>query len=82
MMLILPSRSLALASFLTVLSIHTAAPVDAQSLSFFVTSTGSGADGGNLGGLAGADAKCQTLAAAVGAGDREWRAYLRTGGRR
>jgi hypothetical protein len=32
--------------------------------------------GGNLGGLAGADMKCQTLAAAAGAGGRTWRAYL------
>lgn len=45
-------------------------------LGVFVTSTGSGAAGGNLGGLEGADAKCQTLAAAVGAGNRTWRAYL------
>jgi hypothetical protein len=44
-------------------------------MSFFVTSEGSG-DGGNLGGLAGADRHCQTLALAVGAGDRTWRAYL------
>lgn len=43
-------------------------------LSFFITSTPR--DGGNLGGLAGADAHCQSLAAAVGAGDRTWRAYL------
>jgi hypothetical protein len=48
------------------------------SLSFFVTSVGSGAKGGDLGGLAGADETCQTLAAAVGAGDRVWRAYLST----
>jgi hypothetical protein len=33
---------------------------------------------GNLGGLAGADAECQQLAAAVGAGNRTWRAYLST----
>jgi hypothetical protein len=45
------------------------------SLSFFITSVGSG-DGANLGGLAGADAHCQKLAAAVGAGNRTWRAYL------
>jgi NHL repeat-containing protein len=51
----------------------TAAP--AGNMSFFVTSVGIG-DGGNLGGLAGADNHCQTLAAAVGAGDRTWRAYL------
>ena len=31
---------------------------------------------GNLGGLAGADATCQRLAAAVGQGARTWRAYL------
>ena len=46
------------------------------SLSFFVTS--SGAMGGDLGGLAGADETCRTLAAAAGAGDRAWRAYLST----
>jgi hypothetical protein len=34
--------------------------------------------GANLGGLAGADAHCQTLAGAVGAGGRSWRAYLST----
>jgi hypothetical protein len=46
-------------------------------LSFFITSTGMG-DGANLGGLAGADKHCQTLAAAAGAGNRTWRAYLST----
>ena len=44
-------------------------------LGFFVTSVGPG-DGGNLGGLAGADAHCQKLATAAGAGSRTWRAYL------
>jgi len=44
-------------------------------MSFFVTSTGLG-DGANLGGLEGADAHCQSLAEAAGAGAREWRAYL------
>jgi len=44
-------------------------------MSFFVTSVGLG-DGANLGGLAGADKHCQTLAQAVGAGNRTWRAYL------
>lgn len=48
------------------------------SLSFFVTSIGSGAKGGDLGGLAGADETCRALADAVGAGDRSWRAYLST----
>ncbi len=46
-------------------------------MTFFVTSEPIG-DGGNLGGLAGADAHCQSLAAAVGAGDKTWRAYLST----
>jgi hypothetical protein len=44
-------------------------------MSFFVTSAGPGT-GANLGGLAGADKHCQTLAAAAGAGNRTWRAYL------
>ena len=46
-----------------------------QPMSFFITSVSKG-DGGNLGGLEGADAHCQSLAAAVGAGNRMWRAYL------
>jgi hypothetical protein len=45
------------------------------SLSFFITSVGSG-NGANLGGIAGADKHCQTLAAAAGRGNRTWRAYL------
>jgi hypothetical protein len=44
-------------------------------MTFFVTSAGPG-NGANLGGLAGADKHCQTLAAAAGAGNRTWRAYL------
>ena len=44
-------------------------------LGFFITSAGTG-DGANLGGMAGADAICQKLAAAAGAGNRTWRAYL------
>lgn len=46
-------------------------------LGFFVTSTGVG-KGADLGGLAGADAHCQKLAASAGAGNRSWRAYLST----
>jgi len=48
-------------------------------MTFFVTSVGIGR-GADLGGLAGADAHCQALAAAVGAGGRTWRAYLSTQG--
>jgi hypothetical protein len=44
------------------------------SLSFFVSSSTN--PNGNLGGLRGADARCQSLAAAVGAGAKTWRAYL------
>ena len=55
------------------------APAQAQSAdtSFFLTSNGIG-NGGNLGGLAGADNHCQTLAQAAGAGGKTWRAYLST----
>jgi hypothetical protein len=49
----------------------------ASQMSFFITSAGPG-DGANLGGLAGADKHCQTLAQAAGAGNRTWRAYLST----
>jgi hypothetical protein len=44
-------------------------------MTFFITSAGPG-KGGDLGGLAGADAHCQALAQAVGAGNKTWRAYL------
>lgn len=50
-----------------------------QPMTFFVTSTSKG-DGGNVGGLAGADAHCQTLAAAVGRGGSTWHAYMSTQG--
>jgi hypothetical protein len=49
-------------------------------MSFFVTSAGSG-KGADLGGLAGADQICQTLAASAGAGSQTWRAYLSTQGK-
>jgi len=48
-------------------------------ISFFVTSVGVG-DGANLGGLEGADAHCQALAEAAGAGGKTWAAYLSTQG--
>src|SRR5262249_61060213 len=46
-------------------------------MAFFVTSAGSG-KGADLGGLAGADARCQQLAQGAGAGSKTWRAYLST----
>jgi hypothetical protein len=51
----------------------------AGDMSFFVSSTGSG-KGADLGGLEGADRICRTLAEAVGAGGKTWRAYLSTQG--
>lgn len=50
-----------------------------NNMSFFVTSVGLG-NGGNLGGLTGADQQCQKLANSVGAGQKTWRAYLSTQG--
>ena len=62
----------------TVALAQQAAPAaPAQPLGFFVTSSGLG-KGADLGGLSGADAHCQKLASAVGAGNRTWRAYLST----
>ncbi len=52
-----------------------ATPPPTGPMSFFITSVGSG-KGADLGGLAGADALCQRLAAAAGAGGKTWRAYL------
>ncbi len=52
----------------------TALPQD-NSLSFFITSVGSG-DGANLGGLEGADAHCAVLAEEAGVTGKNWRAYL------
>jgi hypothetical protein len=65
--------------FIITLAVVLAVSVSAQqnTMTFFVSSTGSGM-GGNLGGLAGADKLCQGLAAKAGAGNRTWRAYLST----
>ena len=46
-----------------------------QPMGFFITSVGSGS-GGNLGGLAGADKHCQSLAAAAGGGNQIGRAHV------
>ena len=51
------------------------AQMQPSGMTFFITSAGSG-KGADLGGLAGADKLCQSLAAAAGAGKRTWRAYL------
>jgi hypothetical protein len=71
------------ATLLTASLLSGAAPIGAAAqqadMTFFVTSTGLG-KGGDLGGLAGADAHCQALAQAVGAGGKTWHAYLSTQG--
>jgi hypothetical protein len=62
---------------LTGLGLTAPAPAQQASMSFFVTSAGKG-NGADLGGLAGADAHCQALAATAGSTNTNWRAYLST----
>ena len=78
-----PMNTLSLFAWIALLSLGISAartqnaPNAPESMRFFVTSAGSG-KGGDLGGLTGADARCQSLAATVGASARTWRAYLST----
>ena len=72
-------RTMTATSTLLLLAAMMAANAQDADMSFFLTSEGPG-DGGNLGGLEGADAHCQSLAEAAGAGNRTWRAYLSTTG--
>ena len=53
----------------------TGASAQDANTSFFITSVNPG-DGGNLGGLAGADAHCTALAEAAGITGKVWAAYL------
>jgi hypothetical protein len=69
-------RSLFLASAALAATISLAAAQD-NAMSFFITSQGLG-NGANLGGLAGADALCTSLAEAAGSSGKTWRAYLST----
>jgi hypothetical protein len=69
-------RSLFLASAAFAATISLAAAQD-NAMSFFITSQGLG-NGADLGGLAGADAHCQSLAEAAGSSGKTWRAYLST----
>jgi hypothetical protein len=62
-----------------VLAATSIASAQQANMSFFVTSAGPG-KGADLGGLAGADRHCQTLAQAAGAGSKTWHAYLSTQG--
>ncbi len=66
------------ATLLCLLSVSPAL-AQASEMTFFLTSAGSG-NGADLGGLAGADGHCQSLAAAVDAGGKTWHAYLSTTG--
>jgi hypothetical protein len=68
---------LAAASSMALIGCAAAPSGSGKPMTFFVTSAGSG-KGADLGGLEGADRHCQALAAAAGAGDRTWRAYLST----
>ena len=65
-------RLIPLAAAVLLMGAHAPQPT---AMSFFITSAGSG-DGANLGGLEGADKRCQDLAAAANAGALQWRAYL------
>ena len=69
----------ALVVVLGVGALSAAAQAPSDNFSFFITSRNTG-NGANFGGLAGADAHCQSLAAGVGAGEKTWRAYLSTSG--
>ena len=71
------TRTLALTAAAALLLGACATPPSTGPMSFFVSSAGSG-KGADLGGLAGADALCQKLAASSGAGAsaKTWRAYL------
>ena len=72
------SNKIIVAAFaVTALFASFAAQTDSRPMGFFVTSTGMG-NGADLGGLEGADAHCKKLATAVGAGGRDWKAYLST----
>jgi len=77
-------KTVCLLGVLTLPCLVSAAQPDAAAerpeMTFFITSRTVG-DGGNLGGLTGADAHCQALATEAGAGHHTWRAYLSTQGR-
>jgi len=71
------ARLTILASAAILLAWSAGALAQQANMSFFVTSTGGG-KGADLGGLAGADTRCQQLAQAAGAGAKTWHAYLST----
>ncbi len=72
-----PSAMIALLAGLGACAMPARGGMESSRMSFFITSNGPGR-GADLGGLAGADAHCRILAAAVGEGSRTWHAYLST----
>ena len=70
-------RAMLSAAALLSLGLGAGAQAQQQDMTFFITSVGPG-NGADLGGREGADAYCQQLADAVGAGGQTWRAYLST----
>jgi hypothetical protein len=70
-------KSLPLLTVLALLALGPGAQAQQNATTFFVTSVGP-SQSGDLGGLAGADRYCQSLAQSVGAGGRTWHAYLST----
>jgi hypothetical protein len=75
--IVLTASSLGAAALLAACAGSMGSSGSSTGLGFFVSSTGSGR-GADLGGLAGADRLCTSLATAAGAGNRTWRAYLST----
>ncbi len=71
----LATAALALLGFVGSAAAQAPAPPQFPNMTFFITGT-PGPDGANFGGLEGADAFCQRLAASAGAGAKTWRAYL------
>lgn len=70
-------RRLLLVTAATLLAAAGVASAQDATMSFFVTSVGSG-KGADLGGLKGADAHCASLAEAAGVTGKTWAAYLST----
>lgn len=66
-------------ALLALLLVSGAAQAQQKDMTFFLTGSNMG-KGADLGGIAGADKHCQSLAQAAGAGKRTWRAYLSTTG--
>lgn len=71
------SAGTALATVVLIVGCGAMGPSGGHPMGFFITSANPG-KGGDLGGLAGADRFCQSLATSAGAGNKTWRAYLST----